>query len=144
VVVDGTLLGVDRSGDMVAAAEERFADWIASGRLAVGRADVASLPYDDDSVTKIVTTNSVYFWPDLHAGLSELERVLAPGGRIAIGISGAKKMREHDRITRHGFRIFEPDELAAEVETAGFANPRVVIQYGRYSAGDYVIVGDHP
>jgi len=58
--------GCDRASDMVAAATSRHPEDIASGRLRVDAGDVHALPYADGEFDRILTVNTVYFWPDLH------------------------------------------------------------------------------
>ena len=45
-------------------------------------ADVAHLPFDDQSVDLVVSTISMHHWADLAAGLREVVRVLRPGARL--------------------------------------------------------------
>ena len=142
VITGGHLYGLDRSPDMVALAERRFAEAVHQGQLELTVGDVAALPYPDASVDKLLTANTVYFWPDLAAGLRECIRVLAPGGRIAIAISGARKMQTYGPITSHGFTFFEGPELAERLAKLGLENTRAVALHGRHSYGDLVILGD--
>ena len=90
-----TVVGVDRAGDMVAAAAARHRETIEAGRLAVHAGEVQALPLEDASVDRVLTVNTVYFWPDLAPGLRELHRVTAPGGRVVIGIRDGAVM---DRV----------------------------------------------
>jgi len=46
--------------------------------------DVAALPFDDGSFDIVVSTFSLHHWSDRTAGLNEIARVLAPGGRALI------------------------------------------------------------
>lgn len=46
--------------------------------------DVASLPFADGSFDLVVSTFSVHHWADPAPGLSEIARVLRPGGRAII------------------------------------------------------------
>lgn len=77
--------GVDLSAEMVAhaqrtAAQRRFA----STRVVFRQADVTALPYADSSVEVIVSTASLHHWPDIPAGISEIGRVLTPGGHALV------------------------------------------------------------
>jgi SAM-dependent methyltransferase len=46
--------------------------------------DVASLPFQDASFDLVVSTLSMHHWADPRAGLSEIGRVLRPGGRALV------------------------------------------------------------
>lgn len=49
----------------------------------VGRAE--AMPFPDDSVDLVVSRGSIFFWDDPVKGLTEVARVLRPGGRAYIG-----------------------------------------------------------
>lgn len=136
----GAMWGVDFSPDVVIAASKRLQALVASGRLGLLTGDVTDLPLKDGLVDAICTTNTIYFWPELSAGLRELRRVLAPGGRLAVGYSGRDKMGRFHNITQHGFRTFEPQDLERPLLDAGFSDVRTRALHGRVTEGDYVTV----
>jgi arsenite methyltransferase len=117
-----SVVGVDRAQDMVAAAVARHRAEVDAGRLSVHAGEVQALPLEDASVDRVLTVNTVYFWPDLEPGLREIHRVLAPGGRVVIGIRDGSVM---ERVDRAVFTLRPPDEIAAALETAGFAAAEV-------------------
>ncbi len=117
-----TVVAVDRAEDMVAAAERRFADAVAAGRLELHVADVARLPLADGAVDRAVTVNTVYFWSDLSAAFGEVRRVLRPGGRLSVAIRDMAVMRRLDATV---FTLRTPDELAAALRAAGFVQVEV-------------------
>lgn len=80
----GFVAGVDASAVMVRQARRRNRAAIREGRVEIRRADAARLPYPDGHFTKVGSVNSLQFWPSPEAGLRELHRVLAPGGRLAV------------------------------------------------------------
>ena len=49
-----------------------------------GTADVAHLPFEDDSFDVVVSTFSMHHWADPAAGLAEIARVLKPTGMVLI------------------------------------------------------------
>jgi ubiquinone/menaquinone biosynthesis C-methylase UbiE len=51
-------------------------------RLEVGSA--VALPFDDGVFDAVYATNTAQFWPDLATGMSEVHRVMRPGGRAVI------------------------------------------------------------
>src|SRR5271157_80078 len=123
-VQDGVVTGVDFSADMVRRAERRFRKEIAKGRMEVQLGDVSQLPCPDESFDRAFTINTIYFWPDALKGLGEIRRVLKPQGRVAVAIRSKEKMSKY-QFTRHGFRLFSPDELAGLMQMAGFRALRV-------------------
>lgn len=117
-----TVVGIDRAADMVAAAKERYGDELAAGRLELHEGDVARLPLTDGAVDRILTVNTVYFWPDLGIAFGELHRVLAPDGRVVLAIRDMKVMQQLDETV---FSLRSPDELVAALRAAGFADAEV-------------------
>src|ERR1700757_5215180 len=73
---NGKIWGVDFSEDVIRQARRRFRRQIAKGRLIVERGDVPRLSYDGESFDRVLTVNTIYFWPDTLQGLREIRRVL--------------------------------------------------------------------
>ena len=116
------VFGVDRAADMVEAAEGRNRQAVAAGRLILRTGEVQDLPLDDAAVDCVLTVNTVYFWPDLVLALREVRRVLAPGGRLVIGIRDGSVMQ---RVSPEVFTLRTPNELKLAIEAAGFCEVRV-------------------
>jgi SAM-dependent methyltransferase len=117
-----TVVGVDRAEDMVAAAASRHRADVDAGRVTVHAGDVLALPLEDAAVDRVLTVNTVYFWPDLAPALREVHRVLAPGGRVVIGIRDGSVM---ERVDTAVFTLRPPQEIAAALEQAGFSDADV-------------------
>jgi SAM-dependent methyltransferase len=76
----GSLVGVDRSEEMLAIAADRCA-----GRAAAFlRADATSLPLPHGLFDAAVAVQVLEYVPDVAAALAELRRVLRPGGRVLV------------------------------------------------------------
>ena len=116
------VVGIDRAEDMVVGARARFADAVADGRLELHAGDVARLPLPDGAVDRVLTVNTVYFWPDLGAALGEVRRVLAPDGRVVVAIRDMAVMQRLDPAV---FTLRSPDEVAAALRGAGFTEVEV-------------------
>lgn len=129
------LAGVDPSDAAVA----RLRAHPPAAGVRVERAGVEALPFEDGAFDAVVSTNTVYFWPDLPRAFAELRRVLAPGGRLAVGFSGAAKLRSFEVITRHGFHFHEDEAILAAATGAGLRGARLVELHGRDTAGDRVL-----
>ncbi len=119
LVSDGLVCGVDFSPDMVRATERRFCRQIAQGRVNVQLGDISRLPFSPETFDRVLTVNTVYFWPDPPRGFSEIRRVLKDGGRAAVSLRSKTKMEKHPP-NREIFRLFEPAEVARLMEEAGF------------------------
>ena len=134
-VPEGSIAGIDFSPDMVAACAKRFAPLVQSGRVEVRCARAEELPYGDGTFTKACTVNTVYFWPDPAIALGELWRVLSDGGRLVVSFSIPAAIKGLP-FTKHGFTLYEPDQIRDLLEDAGFGDIRMVPGSGR--RGDFV------
>lgn len=116
---DTVVHGVEMSATMLAEAQRRFTTDIARGRLHLHSGRMESLPLGDSALDAIISTNTVYFVPDLAPALHELARVLRPGGRLVLGVGDPEQMTTMP-FTRHGFRLRPIDELVSAIRAAGF------------------------
>jgi SAM-dependent methyltransferase len=116
----GFVAGADTSAVMVRQAARRNRAAIRAGRAEVRVADAARLPWPTGRFTRACSVNSARFWPSLDAGLGELHRVLAPGGRLVLAFR--LRVEGADPLDRRGFGATdaEIDEIAAALAAAGF------------------------
>jgi SAM-dependent methyltransferase len=77
-----------------------------------------------------VSVASLYFWPDPAAAFTELARVIRPGGSLVLVFEPADELRKWPGH-RHGFRLFEREQVEALVEDAGFQVRTVETGHGR-------------
>lgn len=102
----GTVLGIDVTGEMLAAAA-------AHGRTrhaALLLADARRLPFADRTVDGIFAAGLLQHLSDPQGGLAELARVTRPGGRLALFHPSGRAAL----AARHGHEL-RPDEPLAEV-----------------------------
>ena len=83
----GRIVGLDASATMIGQAQRRNAGLLSEGRGALVRGVATALPFPAASFDVVVSLSSLPFWGDAAAGLAEIYRVLASGGRIGIGIN---------------------------------------------------------
>ncbi len=74
--------GVDLSEDMIRLAREQAQREHLAQRTHFDTADIAHLPYPDDSFDVVVSTISMHHWSEWEQPFRELYRVLRPGGRL--------------------------------------------------------------
>ena len=99
IATAGHVDGIDYSPASVAVAQQRNADLIAAGRVAVQQASVSRLPFADASFDIVSAVETHYYWPDLVNDFREVLRVLKPGGRFVI-VAEAFKGRRMDWVHR--------------------------------------------
>jgi arsenite methyltransferase len=135
LAVRGRVAGIDFSETMVRQAREHNARVRAGGRVDLTHGDASALPYPDNSFDKVFATNVVYFWQDPTANLTEIRRVMKPGGRLALYVI-AKEELAGMSITRTGvYRLYTGDELVGLLVRAGFRNARFETRAERFRTG---------
>jgi len=113
----GAAAGVDIGADAIELARNR----VPEAELHVG--SLRRLPFADASFDLIVTNDVVQHIPegDVATSLSELHRVLAPGGTVLVHTNGSSRLRRE----RHDWRAYDRETLVRELDSAGFACERV-------------------
>jgi SAM-dependent methyltransferase len=81
----GEVVGVDLSAKMVEAARRR-----APGNVSFQRMDAQKLDFPEASFDAVLCSLGLMYVPDPAAAISEMLRVLRPGGRIAVAVWGER------------------------------------------------------
>jgi SAM-dependent methyltransferase len=118
--LDGLALGIDISEPMLARAVEAEA----GRQVGFLRADAQQLPFRDgvfDAATSLAVFQLI---PDPVAAISEIVRVLKPGGRVAIMVPTAGPAKSLKFLARGGARWFGDDELGDIFENVGLVGVR--------------------
>jgi ubiquinone/menaquinone biosynthesis C-methylase UbiE len=117
-------VGVDIAPAMIERARE-LAGGLPNLELVVG--DSEALPFGDGAFTSLLCSSSFHHYPDPGRALSELRRVLVPGGRLALAEPTADIFlarladRLLRRLDRSHVRLYPSAELVRLVRSAGFA-----------------------
>ncbi|MGH0032901.1 MAG: methyltransferase domain-containing protein [Myxococcota bacterium] len=123
----GSVLGVDQSESMLGLAKARCAGW-PWARFELG--DAASLPADDAAFDLVMSTQVLEYVSDIDRALSEIARVLRPGGRTLLLATDWRSVAWHssddarmDRMLaaweEHLAHPALPRTLAARLEARG-------------------------
>jgi ubiquinone/menaquinone biosynthesis C-methylase UbiE len=112
------VVGVDPSRRMRRMAE-RFTPARLRPKVTVLDGTAERLPLEDRSATVAWAVASVHHWDDVDAGLAELHRVLAPGGRVLLA---ERLARPRGWFNRHALTWEGAERLAARATAAGFAD----------------------
>jgi arsenite methyltransferase len=117
---DGLALGVDISKPMLARAV-RTQDPQTGFILA----DAQRLPLRDETVDAVVSIAALQLIPDPAAALTEMGRVLRPGGRLAVMVPTAGPAARFWRmLPTAGAHVFGEDDLGDILEDHGFTSVR--------------------
>ena len=113
------LYGIDISEDMLKLATKRNKDAVKHGKLHLRIGDCCDLIYDDNTFFAVSSINTVYFWRDTVKGLSEIYRVLKPGGAF-YNVVYTREFLDRLEYTKKGFKKFGAEQLADLGKRAGF------------------------
>jgi demethylmenaquinone methyltransferase / 2-methoxy-6-polyprenyl-1,4-benzoquinol methylase len=80
---DCSVVGIDQSPQMLAAARARFADGGSGARVELVEGQAEDLPFADESFDALTVTYLLRYVDDPPATVGELARVVRPGGRVA-------------------------------------------------------------
>lgn len=125
LVPGGHFTGVDYSDVSVKLSKEFNAEHIKSGKMEILCGSVSDLPFDDNTFDKAITVESFYFWPDPVHSLSEVLRVIKPGGSFMLvsEIYERPDLTPHcrDNISRYSMNVPDIEEFNQLFKDAGFA-----------------------
>jgi SAM-dependent methyltransferase len=121
----GFVAGVDPSELMVSVARRRNRRLLREGRVDLGRADVAKLPFPDGSFDKVFSVHTIYFWKDPLGTLEEIRRVLRPGGRLVLGFRARDDGAPADRYPPSIYTFHSREEVRSMLEASGYGAVRV-------------------
>jgi SAM-dependent methyltransferase/uncharacterized protein YndB with AHSA1/START domain len=119
---------IDHSPDMVRVARENNRDAIDAGRLEVVEGNADRLPFADETFTCAAMTGVFGFLQDPVGALSEIRRVLAPGGRL-VALGSDPKWRGTPAAPEpiaSRLHFYEDHEFAQLARSAGFESVQVV------------------
>lgn len=118
--VQGSVKGIDYSEVSVEKSRSLNASAISAGRCEIMQANVAQLPFEDNSFDLVTAFETVYFWPELPACFREVGRVLRPGGTFFICNECGEDNKWTDIVS--GMKIYTADELTQLLTKAGFTD----------------------
>src|SRR5262249_10275234 len=117
---------------------ERFQALVPAGAdIRIREGDGQTLPWDDESFDRPVSTFGLILFPDRAAGCRELRRVLRPGrravvsswaprtGPIALVLEAVQDLLPGYPFGKGRAPLGDPEEMAAEMRAAGFREVRV-------------------
>jgi len=115
--------GADFSDVMIKEAKRINKTWVNNDQAKFILANVAALPFTDNSFNKIFTINTIYFWEDASKILAEIKRVLQPKGKLVITLRPKRQMKNYP-FTKYGFTMFSKEEVEQLLTENGFTNIR--------------------
>jgi SAM-dependent methyltransferase len=127
VLPRGRVIALDLSNTMLDLARRRLKSSGLQERAILLRANAQQLPLEDASVDAVSACAGLHLFPDPDRAISEMRRVLRPGGRVG----GLVFVKQTDMIPRlvqaavrrvSGMIAFDFDELGRRFEAHGFTD----------------------
>jgi SAM-dependent methyltransferase len=130
VGADGSIVGVDRSPQMLAVAARRCQG---HDNVQFLEADATSLPVEDAGFDRALSVQVLEYVADVDAALAELHRALRPGGRVVVWDVDWATVSWYSRDPARMRRVLRawdehlthpslPQTLAARLRSVGFAD----------------------
>lgn len=112
-------VGADISATIIAEAEKINAIFLQSESVSFQLTDGKSLPFENEVFDKIFTVNTIYFWADPLAYLTEIKRVLKPNGKFVLCFAD-KSFMEKLPFTAYGFNLYDLEMAISLLTANGF------------------------
>ena len=116
------VIAVDGSADMLEAARERVKDL---PNVDVREGDLESLPLDAAALDAAMLSLVLHYSPDPGRALTEVARVLRPGGRVLVVDMLPHERVEYQQQMGHVWLGFSDKQVARFLTGAGFVDVRV-------------------
>jgi ubiquinone/menaquinone biosynthesis C-methylase UbiE len=117
--------GCDFSELMVQESIKNNQEWIDKNQARFFHAPAHDLPFIDESIDKIFTINTLYFWENPSQVINECHRILMPQGKLLICFR-PKKYMQHFPFTQYGFHMYSQEEAIELFATPGWQVVEVV------------------
>jgi ubiquinone/menaquinone biosynthesis C-methylase UbiE len=144
VGTNGSVTGIDLAENLLELARSK-AEQQNLTNVQFQSGDITQLPFEDRCFDVAVCVFGIFFVPDMTSALSELKRVLRPGGKLAITTWGPRLFEPANTAFWNAVRNFRPDlykgfnpwDRISEVEdlrsllaAVGFEDLKIVAESG--------------
>ena len=132
IATQGKVYGLDYSGESVATTKKLNAPSIGAGRVEVRLGSVSNLPLSDGMFDLVTAVETHFWWPNLPADMSEIFRVLKPGGKLTIiaevykGANTTVSRLAEKYASRTGMALLSADEHRELFVDAGYSDVQVI------------------
>jgi ubiquinone/menaquinone biosynthesis C-methylase UbiE len=137
IAAEGKVYGVDYSEAAVAVAKKNNRQLIAEERVEIRKGSVSQLPFANEMFDLVTAVETHFWWPDLSTDMSEVLRVVKPGGTLVIIAEiyrGAKtktaKLAEK-YLPLSGMKLLSVDEHRNLFANAGYSHVQIIVEPGK-------------
>ncbi|MDR6125134.1 ubiquinone/menaquinone biosynthesis C-methylase UbiE [Bacillus sp. SLBN-46] len=115
------VVGLDLSRTVIRSAALRNKKAINEGRAKLVQANVEKLPFQNEHFDKVFSIHTIYFWDNIAETISEIYRVLKPGGFSVLTLCDGKDGEVWD-----GVKNMIEDQLIPSANKSGFQEVTLV------------------
>ena len=132
IATEGKVYGVDYSEESVAATKKINARAIEAGRVEVRHGSVSQLPFSDGMFDLVTAVETHFWWPNLAADMSEVFRVVKPGGKLVVvaevykGAGTMTSKLAEKYAARTGMTLLSAEEHRELFANAGYSDVQVI------------------
>lgn len=120
-VGEGSVVGVDHSPVMCGRAARNNKTLILDGRVEVKCTRSDDLPFESEYFDAAMSVHTIYFWNPAEPHLTEIARVLRPGGKLVLAFRPSSDPATSDfPASVYTFRSIE--EIESLADSCGFEN----------------------
>ncbi|MCB9230917.1 MAG: class I SAM-dependent methyltransferase [Bacteroidia bacterium] len=118
-VQGGKVAGIETSETMFETASGYLAKEIKAGKATLKFAERTRIPFAAEHFDRVISINTIYFWPSPANYLLEILRVLRPGGKVLLGFRARGKYQDEGWM-KESFQSFTAEDVTQLLENAGF------------------------
>ena len=126
---DSVFVGIDISKSMIKAASRRNHAFVRNGKMTLAHQDASAMSFAEGSFDKAYTINTVYFWDDLKNMMTEIRRVLKPGGLFVNAFYSNETLSRLPH-TQFGYERYSLEQLTDSGVSMGFTVNVVPVLHG--------------
>jgi len=117
----GIIEGIDLSEPMVATAQKKNRKYINNGKVKIHLGDFDTIDFEDSHFDTIFSVNTIYFWKNPNATITNICRILKPGGKLVIGFHDKREM-EKMSLDPDVFQLCSTEDLTELLSIYGSLN----------------------
>ncbi len=130
-VEHGIVEGIDLSPSMATAARKKTRKHLKTGHMKIHVGDIDSVAFDENNFDKICAVNTLYFWARPEITISNICRLLTPGGKLVLGFHDKHDM-EKMSLDPEVFHYYTPHNVADLLSIHGaLQNVDVISKQGK-------------